>query len=275
MPYRYLILVLLCSSLFAQAVPAAEQAPSSPDGTQAAMAHDQMEAPPPQWLDERLGDYIPLDTHFTDSSGRQVQLSELIDRPTLVIPVYYRCRNVCNMMLGGLVEALPDISLTPGESYRVVTFSIDDQETPELAAHSKKTFLTALNNNYPADAWSFLTGDSHNIRLVTDAAGYRFQKKGEDFLHPVAAFVVSENGRIMRYINGYSFVPLNLTMALIEASEGRIGAPIRKALQFCFSYDPTGRRYTFNLLRVSATVILLTLGSFLLFLIFGGRKKKS
>jgi len=63
-------------------------------------------------------------------------------------------------------------------------------------------------------------------------------------------------------------------MALYEASEGRIGTPIRKALEFCFTYDPEGRRYVFNLLRVSGTVILLTLGSFLLFLIFSGRKKK-
>jgi protein SCO1/2 len=63
-------------------------------------------------------------------------------------------------------------------------------------------------------------------------------------------------------------------MALLEASEGRIGKPIKTALQFCFSYDPEGRRYVFNLMRVSGTVILLTLGSFLLFLILSGRKKK-
>ncbi len=237
--------------------------------------HHQMVEPPPNWLDERLGDYIPLSTHFTDSNGQQVLLSELIDRPTLVIPVYYRCRNVCNMLLGGLVEAIPDIKLKAGEDYRIVTFSIDTTESTDIAAHSKKTFMTALNNSIPYDSWTFLTGDDKNIRLVTDSAGYRFQKKGVDFLHPVAAFVVSGTGKIVRYLNGYRFAPLDLTMALIEASEDRIGHPIRTAISFCFSYDPAGRRYTFNLLRVSGTVILLTLGTFLLYLIFGGRKKKS
>ncbi len=267
MPYSYLLLFLVCLLLPVPGVPAHTDMPMAKD--------HQIVEPPPNWLDERLGQDIPLSTSFTDSTGRQLLLSELIDRPTLVIPVYYRCRNVCNLLLGGLAEALPDIKLKAGEDYRVVTFSIDATETTEIAAHSKKTFMTAMNNNFPSEAWTFLTGDDKNIHLVTDAAGYRFQKKGEDFLHPVAAFVVSDKGKIVRYLNGYRFSPLDLTMALIEASEGRVGNPIHKAISFCFSYDPAGRKYTFNLLRVSGTVILLTLSTFLLYLIFGGRKKKS
>jgi protein SCO1/2 len=265
--YRYLSLIIVCLLLPLQVALASVDEPQT--------EHQQMADPPANWLEEHLGDRIPLDARFTDSNGQQVQLSELIDRPTLIIPVYYRCRNVCNLLLGGLVNVLPDIKLEAGQAYRVLTLSIDAEETTEIAAHSKKTYMTALNNNYPSEAWTFLTGDHKNIRLVTDAAGYHFQKKGEDFLHPVAAFVVSGEGKIVRYLNGYRFLPLDLTMALVEASEGRIGTPIRKALEFCFSYDPAGRRYTFNLLRISGTVILLTLGSFLLFLIFGGRKKKS
>ena len=264
MTYRHLLLLLVCL-LPLQTVLAHE--------SESLSEHQQLADPPSTWLDERLGDYIPLDARFTDASGRKLQLAELIDRPTLMVPVYYSCRNVCNFLLGGLVEALPDIKLEPGVDYRVVTFSIDAEENTAIAARSKKTFMTALSNNFPADAWTFLTGDSNNIHLVTDAAGYRFQKKGDDFLHPVAAFVVSDKGKIVRYLNGYRFAPFELTLALIEASEGRVGTPIRKALQFCFSYDPQGRTYVFNLLRVSGTVILLTLGSFLTYLILSGRKK--
>ncbi len=271
MPYRHLLFIIACLLLPLQAgLARADEPPAGPMAE-----HHRLTEPPPTWLDERLGEYLPLDTTFTDSSGHQVRLSELIDRPTLVVPVYYRCRNVCNLLLGGLVEALPDIKLTAGEDYRVVTFSIDADETTAIAAHSKKTFMTALNNRFPAAAWTFLTGDAKNIRLVTDSAGYRFQKQGEDFLHPVAAFVISGKGKIIRYLNGYRFAPLDLTMALVEAAEGRVSNPARQVLQFCFSYDPIGRRYTLNLLRISGTLILLTLGSFLLYLIFGGRKKKS
>lgn len=223
---------------------------------------------------EQLGKTIPLDLIFTDSSGTRVPLKQLIDRPTLVVPVYYQCRNVCNFLLGGLAQVLPQLKLKGGKDFHIVTFSIDPGETSVQSAHSKKTFLNALQESFPADAWWFLTGDQASIRQLTDAAGYHYKKEGDEYLHPVVAFVVNKNGKIVRYLTGQRFVALDLTMALIEAREDRIGVPIRKALQFCFSYDPHGRKYVFNLLRVSATSILLVLGSFLLYLMLSGRKKK-
>jgi len=225
-------------------------------------------------LEEQLGTLLPLDIPFYNSAGQQVQLRQLIDRPTLVVPVFYACRNVCNFMLGGLAKILPDIRLKAGEDYNIVTFSFDPSETPEMAAHSKKTFLTAIQEPFPAEAWHFLTGAQQDILQVTNAAGYYFKKQDDDFLHPIAALVVTADGKIVRYLTGQRFVPLDVTMALIEASEDRVGTPLRKAMEFCFSYDPQGRKYVFNLLRVSGTVILLTLGSFLTYLILSGRKKK-
>ncbi len=224
---------------------------------------------------EQLGKKIPLDLEFTDSDGSQLQLKELINRPTVLVPVYFNCRNVCNVMLGGLSAVLPDVKLTPAEDYNVIAFSFDPSETPAMAAHSKKTFLTAMQSTtFPPQAWRFLTGNQENILKLTDSLGYYFMKEKDDFLHPVAAMVVSADGTIIRYLIGQRFSAIDLSMAILEASQGRIGKPLQKALQFCFSYDPEGRKYVFNLMRVSATVILLTLGSFLLFLILGGRKKK-
>jgi len=225
-------------------------------------------------LVEKLGQKIPLQLEFIDSTGATVTLDKLIDRPTLMVPVFYDCRNVCNMLLGRLSAVLPEINMEPVKDYNVITFSFDPLETPEMAAHSKQTFLTAMQAPFPKQAWRFLTGKQENILQLTDAVGYYFKKEGDEFLHPVTAFVVTKDGTIVRYLPGQRFSAIDLSMALFEASEGRIGKPIRQALQFCFSYDPEGRRYVFNLMRVSGTVILLTLGSFLLFLILGGRKKK-
>ncbi|SDZ82210.1 protein SCO1/2 [Desulfuromusa kysingii] len=225
-------------------------------------------------LVERLGEKIPLQLNFVDSTGVNVSLEELVDRPTLIVPVFYDCRNVCNMMLGTLSAVLPEVKMEPGEAYNVITFSFDPLETPAMAAHSKQTFLTAMQAPFPKQAWRFLTGTQENILQLTDAAGYYFKKEGDEFLHPITAFIVTKDGTIVRYLPGQRFSAIDMSMALFEASEGRIGKPIRQALQFCFSYDPEGRRYVFNLMRVSGTVILLTLGSFLLFLILSGRKKK-
>lgn len=224
-------------------------------------------------LDERLGAAIPLDLTFRDETGRSVVLRELIRGPAIIAPVYYHCPNVCSFLQGGLARALPKVTLNPGKDFQVLSVSFDETETPAMAQKSRKIYLDAMGGGFPPDAWHFLTGDLENIRSLTDAAGYRFQRQGEDFLHPVAVFVVSSDGKIVRYLHGTSFLPMDLTLALVEASEGKIGPTIRKMAQFCFSYDPESKRYVFNIFRVSAAVILLTAGAFLLFLIFWGRSK--
>lgn len=226
-------------------------------------------------LDMRLGEKIPLELSFTDSQGQQVQLAQLIDRPTLIVPVFYNCRTVCNVLLGGLASTLPKMRLTPGRDYQVITLSFDPTETVEMAAHSQRTFLTATRTDFPLEAWHFLIGEQEAIINLTDSAGYYFYQEGNDFVHPTAAFIVAADGTIVRYLIGQSIPPITLTMAILEAAEGRISTPISKALEFCFTYDAENRRYVFNLMRVSGTVILLTLGSFFLFLFFSGRKKKS
>lgn len=225
-------------------------------------------------LEMRLGEKIPLELTFADSKGNQRQLADLIDRPTLIVPVFYNCRTVCNLMLGGLASTLPKVRLTPGRDYQVLTFSFDPQETVAMAAHSQRTFLTATRTDFPPEAWHFLTGDQDNIIKLTESAGYYFYREGNEFVHPTASFIVAADGTIVRYLIGQSIPPITLTMALLEAAEGRISTPISKALEFCFTYDAENRRYVFNLMRVSGTVILLTLGSFFLFLIFSSRKKK-
>ena len=269
---RYLSMPLLFILLLVK--PGWGQSPVEPHHQHNQQMSAAAETPGRVALEEQLGTTLPLDISFYNSNGEQVQLRQLVDRPTLVVPVFYACRNVCNFMLGGLARILPDIRLKAGEDFNIVTFSFDPSETPELAAHSKKTFLTAIQAPFPAESWHFLTGAQQNILQLTDTAGYYFKKQGDDFLHPIAAFVVTADGKIVRYLTGQRFVPLDVTMALIEASEDRIGSPMRKAMEFCFSYDPQGRKYVFNLLRVSGTVILLTLGSFLTYLILSGRKKK-
>ena len=43
---------------------------------------------------------------------------------------------------------------------------------------------------------------------------------------------------------------------------------------YCFDFDPKGKTYVFNILRVSATVVLAAMGAFLFFLLFTGNKHR-
>ncbi|MDT8442089.1 MAG: SCO family protein [Desulfuromonadales bacterium] len=225
-------------------------------------------------LDEQLGRHIPLGLTFYAEDGRPVRLADLIDRPTIIAPVYFRCPNVCHFLQGDLARVLPQLKLRGGEDYRVLSISFDDSDTPQIASRSRDTYYTAMGADYPTDAWRFLTGEPAAIRALTDAAGYRFQRVGADFLHPVAFFVVTPDGMIVRYLHGTHVLPKDLTLALYEAKEGRVGSTIRKVVQYCFSFDPEQKTYVFNVLRVSATVILATLGLFLAFLVLGGKKSR-
>jgi len=225
-------------------------------------------------VDERLGAKIPLDTTFRDETGKTVRLGDLLTGPTIILPVYYNCTNVCNYLQGGLARVLPAIKQRPGAEYRVISLSFDESETPQLAARYKRMYLTSMNTPFPEDGWRFLTGDAANIQRLTAAAGYRFQRRGRDFIHPVTSLVVARDGTIIRYLYGTTFLPKDVTLALLEAREGKAGASIRKVMEFCFSFDPSGKTYVFNLLRVSATVVILCAGGFLAFLLLGGRKRK-
>lgn len=231
------------------------------------------EAAPSVALDERLGAKVPLDLTFRDETGTPVRLGDLVTGPTIILPVYYGCTNVCNYLQNGLARVLPKLKAKPATEYRVISVSFDETETPELAARARKMHLTSIGVPFPADGWRFLTGDAGSIRQLTAGAGYHFQRQGRDFVHPVASIIVSRDGTIVRYLYGTTFLPKDLALALLEAREGKVGVTVRRVVGYCFSFDPAGKTYVFNLLRVSATVVMLSAGGFLAFLFLGGRKR--
>lgn len=225
-------------------------------------------------LEEHLGEKIPLDATFRDETGKPVRLGDIITVPTIILPVYFSCTNECNFLQGGLASALQSVKRTPDKDYRVISVSFDERETPAIAARSKRMYFTSMNTPFPEDGWRFLTGDAANIRRLTDAAGYHFQRQGRDFIHPVASFVVARDGTIVRYLYGATFLPKDVTLALLEAQSGRVGATVRRVVGYCFDFDPKGKTYVFNILRVSATVVLAVMGVFLFFLLFTGNKHR-
>lgn len=232
-------------------------------------------APPDRvGVDEHLGARIPLDITFRDESGAPVLLSDLVKGPTIILPVYYRCSNVCFTLQGHFANALQSLDRRPLEDYRVISVSFDEEETPEMAARSKHAYLSAMKKPFPADGWRFLTGDLASIHRLTDAIGFGFQRQRNEFAHPVVSVVLAGDGMIVRYLYGVSILPKDLALSLVEAKSGVAGGSIRKLMDYCFSYDPAGRTYVFNLLKVSATVVIICTGVFLAFLIFGGKRKQ-
>ncbi len=224
-------------------------------------------------LREQLGQYIPLDLTFNDEEGHPVSLRQIVRTPTILALVYYHCPNVCSLLLQNLADVLNRLPAEPGKEYTALAISFDERETPGFALQRKKVFLQMISRPFPGNAWRFLTGDKENIRKLTEAVGFHFRRAGEDFEHPVALIILTPDGKIVRYMYGAAPLPFDLKLALVEASQGKIGPTISQITRFCFRYDPEGKKLVFNTLKVTGIVTLLFALSFVAFLFFKGRKR--
>jgi protein SCO1/2 len=237
--------------------------------------HEQPKDLPGVGIDQKVGQYVPLDLTFADEKGQTVNLKQLIHRPTILALVYLHCPNVCSLLLQNLADALDKLPAEPGKEYSVLSVSFDETEKPDLALQKKKTYLKMIQKPFPENAWRFLTGDKENIRKLTDAIGFHFRRVGEDFEHPVGLIILAPDGKIIRYMYGADLLSFDLKMALVEASQGKIGPAISKVVRFCFSYDPKANKLVFNTLKVTGTVTLLFALSFIVFLLFKGKKQQT
>lgn len=225
-------------------------------------------------VDEHLGAYLPLDLTFLDEEGRSIALREVVDRPTILTLVYYRCPGICSPLLTGLVDTLDRLDLEPGADYEVLTISFDPTETPDLAKRKRVNHLAAFHKPFPAEAWTWMTGDSASVAAITEAVGFRYQRAGKDFTHPGVLTILAPDGKIARYLYGITFLPFDVKLALVEAAEGRTGPSINRLLYYCFSYDPDGKRYAFNIIKVAGIVILFFAAALALFLVLTGRRAR-
>lgn len=225
---------------------------------------------------EHLDEYISDDLIFTDELFEQFNLKESIDKPTIIALVYYECPGICSPLLNGLAEAMDQSDIELGKDYQVYTISFSHSEGPPLARQKKKTYSKLVNHGDVENSWKFFTGDSANIYRLLDDVGYKIKKQGKEYIHPGAIIVLSPDGKITRYLYGSTyFLPFDIKMAVVEAAAGRSGPTINKMLNYCFSYDPEGQKYVFNVTKISGTLILILAGSLLLTLVMKGRKSKN
>ncbi|MFH1033011.1 MAG: SCO family protein [Pseudomonadota bacterium] len=261
-----LLILLLWSSPTAWAH---EEAPPAPVAGTAPAA-----LAPGVGVSEHLGQILPQGITLRDEQGADVDLRQLLSVPTILVPVFYSCSNACNLLLGTLSQVLPQVGLLPGRDYQVVTFSFDPTETPDLARQKHADFTLALGGKFPPRHWHFLTGDQADIQRLTEAIGFRYQRQGDGFQHPMVLVAVAPSGRITRYLYGGSPLAFDIALAATEAASDKPGLSVTRALAFCYTYDPQGRRYTFDLMRVAGASIIFALMIFGLFLAAGARKRR-
>lgn len=228
---------------------------------------------------EHLDEYLPDSILLVDEEGQEVWLSDVIDKPTIINFVYYRCPGICSPLMEAVAGVMDKSELVPGVDYQVLTISFDPRETIDLGIRKKTNYLNLMNNQDKIEqaktGWKFYVSDSASIIKATNATGFKYKKTGNDFLHAASLTVTSPDGKITRYLNGMYFLPFEWKMAIVEASEGKSGPTLNKVLRFCYTYDPVGQTYVLNITKVSATLIMFFALVLLGFLVLKPRRKRT
>ena len=217
---------------------------------------------------EHLGDSLPLNLSFVDDNGIKVTLSDYFkgDKPVLLTLGYYECPMLCNLVFNGVSEGIKELGWVPGEKYQVISVSIDPLETAELAANKKANYIKFLEMPGASTGWHFLVTESENAKTLADAIGfeYYYVEDRDEYAHAAAAYLISPDGVISRYLYGIQYTGINLKLGLLEASEGKIGSTMDKILLYCYRYDPDAKGYVLfaqNAMKVGGvvTVVLIAL----------------
>lgn len=233
-----------------------------------------METTPDQLLEvgvtEHLGQQLPLELEFVDSSGSAVKLGDYFDgqRPVVLTLNYSNCPMLCSLQLDGLFDGLKPMKWELGQEYRMVTVSIDPHEAPERAAMTRDKYLRHYGRGGAGAGYACLVGDNKNIRALADAVGfhYRYVPETGEYSHAAVTMICTQDGRLSRYLYGVEYDPQTLRLSLLEAGEGKIGSPMEQLMLFCFQYDSSSGRYgpaAVKLMKLGAGAIVLVVGGVL------------
>lgn len=224
-------------------------------------------------FDQKLGDLIPLDLVFKDEAGKDVRLSQYFGkRPVILSLVYFNCPMLCGMTTDGLVRSLRALRFEPGTDFEILSVSFDPRETSEMASEKKRTVMTQYGRKSGPLGWHFLTGDAASVAALTKAVGFRYVWDAEQkqFAHATGVTLLTPQGRIARVFFGIEYPAKDLRLALIEASEEKIGNVVDQLLLLCFHYDPKAGRYTAtvrNFVRGGAALTLVALAGFVMIML--------
>ncbi|MBD3169897.1 MAG: SCO family protein [candidate division Zixibacteria bacterium] len=231
---------------------------------------------------ENLGGSIPLDLEFVNHHGDSVQLAQYFNDgiPVILVLAYYECPMLCNLVMNGVSNSIRQLDWTPGEEYRILVISIDPEETVALAQGKRHRYVEDFGKPVAEDGWVFFVGEEKMSRELADSLGfiYYYDEKKDEYAHPAVVFLMTEEGKISRYLYGIEFKKQDLRLGLLEAGRGKIGNTLDKVLLYCYHYDPDEGSYTVfaeNVMKLGGGITVVVLAFFMGGLWVRDRAKKA
>jgi protein SCO1/2 len=230
-------------------------------------------------ITEKVGNTLPLDADFIDTTGHPVKFGEYFGkgRPLIIQMGYFTCPMICDVVSHGIMDGVKTLDLNMGTDYDVLYISINPDDRFVLAREKKQNYVDefaledAKKRAGAIRGWNFLVGSEGNIKKVADAIGFGFYKvEGrQQWSHPPMIVLATSDGTVSRYFYGNAYPPRLLRMGLVEAGEGKVGSAFEQfAVSYCYHFDSYSGKYTYawmNLMRftggLTVTILGLVLGS--------------
>ena len=218
-------------------------------------------------IQQNLNEQIPADLTFTDDLGHPVRLGDYFGKKPMILNlVYFTCPMLCGEELNGLESALRILKFDVGKEFDVITVSFDPKDTPGAAAKKKAEILKRYKRSGAEQGWHFLVGNQDAIDKIAKAAGFEFEydAKTQQFAHSTAIMVLTPQGKIAQYYYGIDYPPKDLRLAIVDASQEKIGTLVDELLLYCYHYDPDKGKYSatiMRILRLAGVATLLCLGT--------------
>ena len=232
-------------------------------------------------IDQRLNSALPLGDHFRDETGQDVLLGRYFgQRPVVMALVYFKCSMLCPQVLHGLAGVLPQTGFHTGHQYDVVVTSIDPADTPADAVEAKQHFMGMLGLAGATENVHFLTGPQPSITDLAEATGFHYVRvpgpdgKMDQFAHSSVIMIATPDGRMSKYLSGIEYQPRDVRLALIEATDRKIGSLSDMVLLYCCNYSPSQGRYTVAVLRVMGIAAMGSVGALVGILYLLNKKPK-
>lgn len=225
-------------------------------------------------FDEKQGQYADLDVKLINESGDTVLLRDVINKPTYLNLVYYRCPGTCSPLMWGISKFIDAVDLEPGKDYNIITVSFDYTEGIDLGTKKKANYVSTMKKKEAAKHWQFFVGDSANIEKLTRSVGFHYKFINNEFVHPTGLIALADDGKITRYLRGIEFLPFEIKITMVEAADGKIGPSINRLLAVCYSYDEGGNNFVFNVTKVAGIVIMFFAIVLFLTLAFANKLKR-
>jgi protein SCO1/2 len=225
--------------------------------------------PPRASLQQRIGTVVPLDLAVRDDLGQPARLGDFFQpgEPVLLVLGYYRCPQLCGLVMHSLLEALRAGGLPPAR-WRIVGVSIDPQDTPVDANQRRSLDLAYARflqgeRGGTAPRIDLLVAAPTNVQRLALSIGfhYRPQQDNGGYAHPATVVLLTPSGTVARYFNGIGLDAPELRREMVAASGGVLGSFTDRLAVLCAHFAPATGRNSAAAMWLIRVIALLTLAA--------------